>query len=346
MENFGFKSESDSTSHDSYASSSDVVVVVPETKRKKSHKVFKPSETLPSTSEITLKTAYRTISSDVNRDSGSGTDSHDECMSIPDKQPMDTVQPYAVSHIVAINQSAIESAYHNPYISFHSDDESSQRSGADGSGYQDVQPSDTMCPGSPKSELSRSHSTKSKVSSPGIYTRQLNMFIGEEWENVQQRWTTERKALSCPGTLRVPTVSTSYKNSPDNLRRLEILQRRQQQATHDPLRYYFYQMTREERDSPIIKDHVVKPNPYNNINHKIHSALHCPCFFFFYLLCCFPGVHYMQKGDIEYKREHDELARKYSRRATILYLTGAILGTLLLATTVYLAVNFVQTQVK
>ncbi|XP_069139706.1 uncharacterized protein [Argopecten irradians] len=307
---------------------------------------------LAGSSEVTMKTYFRYVPPSVISDTTSGTGSNDDTASsvgissTDTKSSIETVQPYAVSNTlgltVDISQSAIDSAYHNPYAHAYAVSKVEEEASAQGS-EAPVSPGATSITTHPQSAAS------AKVSSPGVFTRQLNMFIGEEWEDVQPRWPAiERKALSCPGSLRIPHDPAHpqrmvFKHEQSNRQRLEYLQSRRQQLSHDPLRYFFYNMSHEE---PVLqKDYMVKPNPHNKINHMIHSALHCPCFFFFYLLCCLPGVHLMTKGDLEYKTGHEEHARKFGRIATVLYFIGFVLGTTLLGTVVYLAVSFVQGQV-
>ncbi|XP_060071269.1 uncharacterized protein LOC132551178 [Ylistrum balloti] len=303
---------------------------------------------LAGSSEVTMKTYFRyvppSIVSDTTSESSGGTSSVDT------KSSVETVQPYAVSNTLGltidISQSAIDSAYHNPYAQAYAVSKIEDENLAQGGEIPGTPGAAAIVPQSPTSDLS---ARTPKVSSPGVFTRQLNLFIGEEWEDVQTRWPSERKALSCPGSLRIPrdvaqSQRMAFKHDQSNRQRLEYLQNRRQQLSHDPLRYFFYNMSHEE---PVLqKDYMVKPNPHNKINHMIHSALHCPCFFFFYLLCCLPGVHLMTKGDLEYKTGHDDSARKFGRIATVLYIVGFVLGTSLLGTVVYLAVSFVQGQVE
>lgn len=315
---------------------------------------------LAGSSEVTMKTYFRYVPPSTITDTTSGAgslSSRDDISSsfgkasVSTKPSVETVQPYAVSNALGltldISQSAIDLAYQNPYAHAYAvskiEDETSARGG-------EVSASPGAIPTTPAPQSSTPDvSAKTKVSSPGVFTRQLNMFIGEEWEDVQSRWPTERKALSCPGSLRIPHEAARQQrmalkhHDQSDLHRLEYLQSRRQHVSHDPLRYFFYHMSHEE---PVLqKDYMIKPNPHNNINHMIHSALHCPCFFFFYLLCCLPGVHLMQEGDNEYKTGHEDRAKKYGRIATVLYTIGFVVGTALLATVVYLAVSIVKDQV-
>ncbi|ESO90971.1 hypothetical protein LOTGIDRAFT_163481 [Lottia gigantea] len=93
----------------------------------------------------------------------------------------------------------------------------------------------------------------------------------------------------------------------------------------------------EER-SPKIR--FLLDNPYNSINQKFHSALHCPCFLFFCFLCCSPAVYWMQRSDYEFDYASEKLAKRYGRRATVLYIIGIALSIFLfsaaIATTYFL----------
>ncbi|XP_067656310.1 uncharacterized protein [Haliotis asinina] len=84
------------------------------------------------------------------------------------------------------------------------------------------------------------------------------------------------------------------------------------------------------------------PNPYNRINQRFHSTLQCPCYLFFCFLCCVPAVYYMQISDKEYDYGSKEKSRVYGRRATVLYVIGAISATIFLSTITSLVVIFMQ----
>ncbi|KAK3095104.1 hypothetical protein FSP39_010369 [Pinctada imbricata] len=233
----------------------------------------------------------------------------------------------------------LTSSYHNPYYI-----------------YSDIPASP---PGSPQSDRSFGHGTKSfnssmrsKHSSSHAYTRQLNMFIGEEWENVHENsynLMLDRKVVSCPPSPRVahfPVIHQPIKvmhassNDP-TMYHADILHPRRAQHS---LNYFFYHMSQEEPKTS--KNYNLKPNPYNNINHKIHSALHCPCFLFFFFLCCLPGVYFMQEGDIQYKSGNEHRARKLGLRSTVSYCVGIVVGITFLSLAVFVAVQFVQGQVE
>ncbi|KAK6186125.1 hypothetical protein SNE40_008223 [Patella caerulea] len=84
----------------------------------------------------------------------------------------------------------------------------------------------------------------------------------------------------------------------------------------------------------VSDDHFTLPpekrillnNPYNSINQRFHSTLHCPCFIFFCFLCCAPAVYWMQRSDYEFDYGSEKRAKKFGYRATGLYIAGAIVS--------------------
>lgn len=197
-------------------------------------------------------------------------------------------------------------------------------------------------PGSPTSEqtFQRSFSVRSKHSNSSHYTRQINMSIGEEWENVHQVYDPSRKALTCPPTPRRYQIYTTQPLSPW----AEKPEKVSEQIPDEPLTYFFNRLTEEERGS--TKDYAIEPNPHNKCNHKLHSVLHCPCFFFFCLLCCLPGVHYMERSDEEYRTGHEDRAKSDGKLATLLYILGFVAASAFLSGLVYFSVSFVHGQIK
>lgn len=201
---------------------------------------------------------------------------------------------------------------------------------------------DVVVPGSPFSEKSfqRTFSTNSRHSAGSHYTRQINMSIGEEWENVHQTYGIERKAFTCPPT---PIRNYIFTTQPLNPWSEHPEKHQVEHVADDSLSYFFNRLSEEERVAP--KDFVIQPNPYNNCNHKIHAMLHCPCFFFFCLLCCFPGVHYMQRSDEEYRTGHKDRSKVDSRISMILYILGIFVAVVFLSGLIYFSVSFVHGQV-
>lgn len=88
--------------------------------------------------------------------------------------------------------------------------------------------------------------------------------------------------------------------------------------------------------SSLLADHKrhLLPNPYNRLNQRCHSTLHCPCCFFLCLLCCLPAVYFMVLSDLEFDFGSLLKARRYGRRTTKLYFAGATLAVTLLVTCV------------
>jgi hypothetical protein len=110
----------------------------------------------------------------------------------------------------------------------------------------------------------------------------------------------------------------------------------------EAMRYFFLNLPEEE--PPPYNEFLVKLNPHNKINHMIHSALHCPCFFFFFLICCMPAVFWMQLGDKAYQNGDVDEAKLLGRKATVSYLIGTVLGLAVLATVILISVYVVQDQ--
>ncbi|CAC5410804.1 unnamed protein product [Mytilus coruscus] len=201
---------------------------------------------------------------------------------------------------------------------------------------------DSIVPGSPFSEKSfqRTFSIRSKQSAGSHYTRQINMSIGEEWENIHQAYDTPRRSVTCPPTPKRQFVFTQPLSPWSEKQE----QSAQEQVADEPLRYFFNRLSEEGRVAP--KDYVIQPNPHNSCNHKIHSVLHCPCFFFFCLLCCLPGVHFMERSDEEYRSGHDDRAKHDGRWSTVLYTLGVIAAVVFLSGLIYFSVSFVHGDVS
>lgn len=196
-----------------------------------------------------------------------------------------------------------------------------------------------ISPGSPTSEISfqRTFSVRSKHSNASHYTRQINMSIGEEWENVHD---PTRKAFTCPPTPKRHQICITQPLSPWSEKPEPV----SEHVVDEPLRYFFNRLSEEERVAP--KDYVIEPNPHNKCNHKLHAVLHCPCFFFFCLLCCLPGVHYMERSDEEYRTGHEDRAKFDGRISTVLYTLGLIAASMFLSGLIFFSVSVVHGQVN
>ncbi|XP_046557257.1 uncharacterized protein LOC124266506 [Haliotis rubra] len=82
------------------------------------------------------------------------------------------------------------------------------------------------------------------------------------------------------------------------------------------------------------------PNPYNKLNHRFHSTLHCPCFIFFCFLCCYPAVFLMQRSDIQFISDQQDLARQNAKRSTVLYIIGGVTSVIFLSTVLFVMYFF------
>ncbi|XP_048249713.1 uncharacterized protein LOC125378290 [Haliotis rufescens] len=82
------------------------------------------------------------------------------------------------------------------------------------------------------------------------------------------------------------------------------------------------------------------PNPHNKLNHRFHSTLHCPCFIFFCFLCCYPAVFLMQRSDIQFISDEEDLARKNAKRSTVLYIIGGVTSVIFLSSVLFVMYYF------
>lgn len=178
-----------------------------------------------------------------------------------------------------------------------------------------------------------------------VSTRQCTFEISEEWEQFQT--IRPNKSISCP-----PSPVSSRKND-------EILGGRDNpgyaasepgaeidqdltdtsEKTKDPFPFHF--LFTSTSNNPL-KPHHIAPNPYNKINHRFHSTLQCPCFLFFFFLCCLPAVHMMQKSDHSFKDGNNRRAKNYGKASTLFYIFGSIIGVAFLAISIYFAADYVR----
>ncbi|WAR21290.1 hypothetical protein MAR_015264 [Mya arenaria] len=183
----------------------------------------------------------------------------------------------------------------------------------------------------------------------GVSTRQCKFEIGEEWEQFQTIQTT--KSVSCP-----PTPLMGAKKHKDLLdeetgrtnpgyaasepgAEIEADLTDSADKLKEPFPFHF--MFASTSGTPP-KHYTVVPNPHNSVNQRFHSTLQCPCFLFFFFLCCLPGVHFMQQSDLQFKKGNDERARNYGKLATAFYIVGAIIGVAFLAIAIYFATDYVR----
>lgn len=195
-----------------------------------------------------------------------------------------------------------------------------------------------ITPGSPSNCLSESAHANTSTHHPRC-CRQLTVDIGEEWETAKDRGIASPSSpKSQPQTDFSVNLSSGKKDGiqiitdpVDSLRSNKAI---------DQMQLFFYHLENGEQDVP--KPHASHPNPYNDINHKFHSALHCPCYLFAFYMCCVPAVLFMEKSDKEYIRGNEKLALIYGERSTKLFFVGAILGLLLLILIAYMGVIMVM----
>ncbi|XP_071089875.1 uncharacterized protein [Haliotis cracherodii] len=207
--------------------------------------------------------------------------------------------------------------------------------------------------------------------------RQLSLAIGEEWEDMtgtnpvtspdgtgsaavsqrslrrersQQRSWSGCSVSSAPMLLGRTTRYMSHPARLENYLRRNTIPEGNESITNPPSPATTTVATvdiEEEKPAQIAaSDDTEKrwltPNPYNRINQRFHSTLQCPCYLFFCFLCCVPAVYYMQISDKEYDYGSKERSRVYGRRATVLYIIGAICATIFLTTVTSLVVIFMQ----
>lgn len=177
-----------------------------------------------------------------------------------------------------------------------------------------------------------------------VSTRQCTFEIGEEWEQFQS--IRPNKSISCPPSpvSRKSDVILTGRDNPGYAASepgAEIDQDLTDlsEKTKDPFPFHF--LFSSSSNAPL-KPHHIMPNPYNKINHRFHSTLQCPCFLFFFFLCCLPAVHMMQKSDRFFKRGNNRGAKNYGKASTFFYIIGSVLGVAFLAVSIYFAADYVR----
>lgn len=84
----------------------------------------------------------------------------------------------------------------------------------------------------------------------------------------------------------------------------------------------------------------ILPNPYNRINHRIHSMIWCCGCLYFVFFCCLPAIHFMEHSDIEYNQGDHKRARTLGRMSTFLFFTGSLVMLCIFALVFFLAIFF------
>lgn len=173
-----------------------------------------------------------------------------------------------------------------------------------------------------------------------VSTRQCKFEIGEEWEHFQA--IRPSKSISCPpspvGSRKLSVDNPGYAASEPGAEIDQDLTDASEK-TKDPFPFHF--LFTSSASGPVKQNHIA-PNPYNKINHRFHSTLQCPCFLFFFFLCCLPAVHLMQKSDRQFMDGNHRRAKKYGTVSTFCYIVGSVLGVLFLTVSIYFASHYVR----
>jgi len=176
-----------------------------------------------------------------------------------------------------------------------------------------------------------------------VSTRQCKFEICEEWEQFQ---IIRDKSVSCPPS---PLIGRKH-DIIDNVGRInpgyaasepgaEIDQDLTGQKSKDPFPFHF--LFTSAGASPLKECHII-PNPYNKANQRFHSTLQCPCFLFFFFLCCLPAVHLMQQSDRQFKMGNNKRAKNYGVVSTMCYIVGTVIGVTFLVLAIFFAADYVK----
>lgn len=84
----------------------------------------------------------------------------------------------------------------------------------------------------------------------------------------------------------------------------------------------------------------ILPNPYNRVNHRIHSCIWCCSCLYFVFFCCLPAIHFMEQSDVEFSRDNQKRARSLGRASTFLFFTGSLVTLSMFALLFFLAIFF------
>lgn len=84
----------------------------------------------------------------------------------------------------------------------------------------------------------------------------------------------------------------------------------------------------------------ILPNPYNNLNHRLHSVLWCCNCVNFVFLCCLPAIYCMEQSDVEYGKNNHKNARRKGAAASAFFFLGIFLTVALFALLFFLAIYF------
>jgi len=182
-----------------------------------------------------------------------------------------------------------------------------------------------------------------------VSTRQCKFEIGEEWEQFQTIHTT--KSISCPPSPLMGGRKSEDGTDGENGRTnpgyaasepgAEIEQDLSDSAIKGKEPFPFHFLFNAPTGSKP-KHFTIMPNPHNRINQRFHSTLQCPCFLFFFFLCCLPAVHFMQQSDRQFKKGNTKRALNYGKLSTVFYVLGSVIGVTFLSVAIYFAADYVR----
>lgn len=189
---------------------------------------------------------------------------------------------------------------------------------------------------------------KLELKSREVSTRQCKFDIGEEWERFQTIQTNQ--SISCPPSPLIGRKHDVKLNGRDNPGYAasepgaEIDQdlTDASEKAKDPFPFHYLFSTTTGNQHQNVKEHHIIPNPFNKINQRFHSTLQCPCFLFFFFLCCLPAVHLMQQSDRQFKKGNPTSARDYGKASTVFYIIGSFIGVVFLSVAIYFATDYVS----
>lgn len=187
-----------------------------------------------------------------------------------------------------------------------------------------------------------------EIRAKDISTRQCKFEMGEEWEQFQS--IRPAKSISCPPSPLMGAKKDAENVDADGRRNsgyaasepgpditLDLTNSSEKQVEPFPFHFLFSSTS----GSQINKCAII-PNPHNKINQRFHSTLQCPCFLFFFFLCCLPAVHFMQRSDIQFKKGNITRAMNYGKLAFAFYVIGSVVGLAFLSVAIYFAADYVK----
>lgn len=104
--------------------------------------------------------------------------------------------------------------------------------------------------------------------------------------------------------------------------------------------YLFPSKTTAEATFSTSSTASILPNPYNRVNHRIHSCIWCCSCLYFVFFCCLPAIHFMEQSDVEFSKDNQKRARSLGRASTFLFFTGSLVTLSMFALLFFLAIFF------